>query len=79
MKAQENACFLHTQKVGSAHSNPVYPTFANTPAPLIIIRKRIADAPRSRGPQLAHEAKAIVVLAFRNGTIETVHQGNICP
>jgi len=29
--------------------------------------------------QLAREAKAIVALAFRNGPIENVHAGQICP
>ena len=29
--------------------------------------------------QLAREAKSIVVLAFRNGPIEDVHAGKICP
>lgn len=30
-------------------------------------------------PQIAKEAKAIVALAFRNGPIEQVHAGKICP
>lgn len=30
-------------------------------------------------PQLAAEAKGIVVLAFRNGPIEDVHAGKECP
>jgi hypothetical protein len=30
-------------------------------------------------PQLAREAKAIVALAFRNGPIEKVHAGKLCP
>jgi len=30
-------------------------------------------------PQLAREAKAIVALAFRNGPIEEVHAGKLCP
>jgi hypothetical protein len=30
-------------------------------------------------PQLAREAKAIVALAFRNGPIESVHAGKLCP
>ena len=30
-------------------------------------------------PQLAREAKAIVALAFRNGPIENVHAGKLCP
>jgi siroheme synthase len=30
-------------------------------------------------PQLAREAKAIVALAFRNGPIEKVHSGRLCP
>lgn len=29
--------------------------------------------------QLAKEAKAIVALAFRNGPIEDVHAGRLCP
>ncbi len=29
--------------------------------------------------QLATEAKAIVALAFRNGPIEDVHAGRVCP
>ena len=29
--------------------------------------------------QLAREAKAIVALAFRNGPIENIHAGDICP
>jgi len=29
--------------------------------------------------QLAREAKAIVALAFRNGPIEDVHAGKVCP
>jgi hypothetical protein len=30
-------------------------------------------------PQLAREAKSIVVLAFRNGPIEDLHAGKPCP
>jgi hypothetical protein len=30
-------------------------------------------------PGLSREAKAIVLLAFRNGPIENVHAGKICP
>jgi hypothetical protein len=30
-------------------------------------------------PQLAKEAKAIVALAFRNGPIEDLHAGRLCP
>src|SRR6267143_705223 len=30
-------------------------------------------------PELATEAKALVVLAFRNGPIENVHAGKECP
>jgi hypothetical protein len=30
-------------------------------------------------PELAEEAKAIVVLAFRNGPIEDIHAGKPCP
>ncbi len=30
-------------------------------------------------PELAAEAKAIVALAFRNGPIEDVHAGKLCP
>jgi hypothetical protein len=30
-------------------------------------------------PELAEEAKAIVVLAFRNGPIEDLHAGKTCP
>jgi hypothetical protein len=30
-------------------------------------------------PRLAREAKAIVALAFRNGPIEDVHAGKLCP
>lgn len=29
--------------------------------------------------QLAREAKAIVALAFRNGPIEDIHAGRLCP
>jgi hypothetical protein len=29
--------------------------------------------------QIAREAKAIVALAFRNGPIEDVHAGKVCP
>jgi hypothetical protein len=29
--------------------------------------------------ELAKEAKAIVALAFRNGPIENIHSGKICP
>ena len=29
--------------------------------------------------QLATEAKAIVALAFRNGPIENIHAGKVCP
>ena len=29
--------------------------------------------------QLAKEAKALVALAFRNGPIEDVHAGKLCP
>jgi hypothetical protein len=35
--------------------------------------------PRPVDPQLAREAKAIVALAFRNGPIEKVHAGKLCP
>ena len=30
-------------------------------------------------PDLAREAKAIVALAFRNGPIEDLHAGKVCP
>lgn len=30
-------------------------------------------------PELAAEAKSIVALAFRNGPIEDVHAGKVCP
>jgi hypothetical protein len=30
-------------------------------------------------PRVAREAKALVALAFRNGPIEDVHAGKICP
>ncbi|MCU1336675.1 MAG: hypothetical protein JWO19_2256 [Bryobacterales bacterium] len=30
-------------------------------------------------PDLVHEAKAIVALAFRNGPIEDIHAGKECP
>lgn len=30
-------------------------------------------------PELAAEAKAIVALAFRNGPIEDLHAGKLCP
>lgn len=30
-------------------------------------------------PQLAAQAKAIVALAFRNGPIEELHAGKLCP
>ena len=30
-------------------------------------------------PLLAREAKALVALAFRNGPIESVHAGKLCP
>ena len=30
-------------------------------------------------PDLIREAKAIVALAFRNGPIEDIHSGKICP
>jgi hypothetical protein len=33
----------------------------------------------SERDQLAREAKAIVALAFRNGPIETLHAGKLCP
>ena len=33
----------------------------------------------SSDPDLAREAKAIVVLAFRNGPIEDLHAGKSCP
>jgi hypothetical protein len=33
----------------------------------------------SLNPELAREAKAIVALAFRNGPIEAVHAGKLCP
>jgi L-asparaginase II len=32
-----------------------------------------------KDPELAREAKAIVALAFRNGPIEKVHAGKLCP
>jgi hypothetical protein len=34
---------------------------------------------RTKDPQLAREAKAIVALAFRNGPIEKIHAGRPCP
>lgn len=34
---------------------------------------------RPEDPQIAREAKAIVALAFRNGPIEQVHAGKLCP
>ena len=34
---------------------------------------------KSNRDQLAKEAKAIVALAFRNGPIEDVHAGKVCP
>ena len=30
-------------------------------------------------PELAREAKALVALAFRNGSIEDLHAGRSCP
>jgi hypothetical protein len=30
-------------------------------------------------PELASEAKALVALAFRNGPIENLHAGRLCP
>jgi hypothetical protein len=30
-------------------------------------------------PELMREAKAIVALAFRNGPIEDIHSGKVCP
>ena len=30
-------------------------------------------------PEIAAEAKALVALAFRNGTIEDLHAGRLCP
>ena len=30
-------------------------------------------------PELVTEAKALVALAFRNGPIETLHAGKLCP
>jgi hypothetical protein len=33
----------------------------------------------STNEQLVREAKAIVALAFRNGPIENVHAGKLCP
>jgi hypothetical protein len=41
--------------------------------------KRELPMPRPVDPQLAREAKAIVALAFRNGPIEKVHAGKLCP
>ena len=35
--------------------------------------------PDSNHMRLAREAKAIVALAFRNGPIEDVHAGKLCP
>jgi hypothetical protein len=35
--------------------------------------------PKSHSGQLAREAKVIVALAFRNGPIENVHAGKLCP
>jgi hypothetical protein len=35
--------------------------------------------PKTRDPELAREAKAIVALVLRNGPIETVHAGKTCP
>jgi hypothetical protein len=34
---------------------------------------------KAESSQLAREAKAIVALAFRNGPIEDVHAGKLCP
>jgi hypothetical protein len=37
------------------------------------------DAMKRLDTELATEAKAIVALAFRNGPIENVHAGKVCP
>ena len=42
------------------------------------MRENSMDADSNRD-QLAREAKAIVALAFRNGPIENVHAGRLCP
>jgi hypothetical protein len=34
---------------------------------------------KSNRDQLAREAKALVALAFRNGPIEDIHAGKLCP
>ena len=41
--------------------------------------QRLNDKMTNIDRELAREAKAIVVLAFRNGPIEDVHAGDTCP
>ena len=44
----------------------------------MVAMKKSVPAPEDLAG-LAREAKALVVMAFRNGPIENVHAGNICP
>src|SRR5690349_13821800 len=46
------------------------------PSPLDTVKESMNNHASSR---LAREAKAIVALAFRNGPIEDVHAGKLCP
>jgi hypothetical protein len=46
---------------------------------LLIIRKEPSMNTHPEERELASEAKAIVALAFRNGPIEDVHAGKLCP
>ena len=41
--------------------------------------QNIGDVMNRLDTELAKEAKAIVALAFRNGPIEDVHAGKVCP
>jgi len=39
----------------------------------------MTSAMKTLDTELAQEAKAIVLLAFRNGPIEDIHAGKVCP
>lgn len=43
------------------------------------MKKRSLAALRRKAESIAREAKSLVALAFRNGPIEDVHSGEMCP
>ncbi len=49
-----------------------------TPASTVFLMKKSSKVLESSS-RMAREAKALVALAFRNGPIEDVHAGKVCP